>query len=464
MSKFTRRLTLTLAAATALASAATPLVAQDFAVTGATVATGDARDRVGPGTVVVRSGRIVAVGPDVAVPAGVTVIDGTGMWITPGLFAPLTDLGLFDVGGVQESNDRAARNSTFSAALDYSVAVNPINQHIMTSRAGGVTRASVVGYPAGSIFAGQGALIDLGADPDVVTRARAFQMIAIGETGARLAGGSRVAVHALLRNALREAREFGDRAQIAGSASRPAEIRRGDDLPLDPRLVDDLAERGDDVELSRFDAAALRPVVQGTQPLYVVADRSADILQALALRQEFPKLDLVLVGAAEGWMVADRIAAAGVPVIAPPLIDLPERFEQLAATQSNIGRMVDAGVTVALGPFMDMEQPRNAPQYAGNLVGLQNVPGATGLTWSEAFAAITSVPAQISGMGGQAGVLAPGALGDVVIWDGDPLEVSSTPVRVFVDGVEQPLTNHQTRLRERYRDLDEQTLPKAYSH
>ena len=106
--------------------------------------------------------------------------------------------------------------------------------------------------------------------------------------------------------------------------------------------------------------------------------------------------------------------------------------------------------------------PRNAPQFAGNLVALSRVPGATGLTWGEALATITSIPAEISGMGGRYGVLAPGAAGDVVMWDGDPLELSSAPVRVFIDGVEQPLTSHQTRLRERYRDLDESDLPKAY--
>ena len=95
-------------------------------------------------------------------------------------------------------------------------------------------------------------------------------------------------------------------------------------------------------------------------------------------------------------------------------------------------------------------------------MALTKVPGATGLSWGQAFAAISSVPAAISGMDGKAGVLKPGALGDVVIWDGDPLELGSVPTRVFISGVEQPLDNHQSRLKERYRDLDESNLPKAY--
>ncbi|QYU66812.1 amidohydrolase family protein [Leptolyngbya sp. 15MV] len=170
---------------------------------------------------------------------------------------------------------------------------------------------------------------------------------------------------------------------------------------------------------------------------------------------------MVLVGVAEGWTVAEEIAAAGVPVIADGLADLPDSFETLAATQSNIGRMRAAGVRVAINASA-MQQPRYLPHFAGNLVALSRVPGAAGLSWGEAFASVTSIPAEISGYGGQLGVLAPGATADVVVWDGDPLEVTSAPVRVYIDGIEQPMDNHQTRLRERYRDLDESTLPKAY--
>jgi len=294
-----------------------------------------------------------------------------------------------------------------------------------------------------------------------ITRARAFQYVELGEEGAARAGGSRPSAYALFRNALREASQFGEDASIPGRASRPAEMRTGDDLPIDPRLAGENAVRGDDVLLTRFDAAALVPVVRGEQPLYVAVERASDIRSVLALRSEFPGLDLVLVGASEGWLVAREIAAAGVPVIADALDDLPQSFEELASTQSNIGRMVAAGVKVAINAS-SMENPRNLNQYAGNLVALSRLPGASGLSWGQAFAAISSIPAEISGMGGRAGVLAPNAAGDVVIWDGDPLELGAMPVRVFIDGVEQPLDNHQSRLKERYRDLDESDLPKAY--
>lgn len=460
-----RLVTSALALATsALALTATPVGAQDVAITNATLATGDGSAPIEGATVIIRDGKVTAAGSGVSVPAGMQAIDGTGLWVTPGIFSAMTTLGLWDVGAVSESNDQAGGSSPFSAALDVAPALNPASQHVLVSRAAGVTRASIYSRPSSSIFGGQGAVVDLGADPDMVVRPRAFQLVALGESGARIAGGSRTASHALLRNALREARQYGTDARIPGRPVRPAERTTGDDIPLDPRLVDDRTERGDDALLTRFDAAALVPVVRGTQPLYVEVERAADILQVLALRTEFPQLDLVLVGVSEGWLVADRIAAAGVPVIADALDDLPERFEQVAATQSNVGRMVAAGVKVAIGNLGGStgDQPRLAPQYAGNLVALSRVPGASGLTWGQAFATISSIPAEIAGFGGRLGVLAPGAAGDLVLWDGDPLEVSSAVTRVFIDGVEQPRDNHQTRLRERYRDLDESDLPKAY--
>jgi imidazolonepropionase-like amidohydrolase len=219
--------------------------------------------------------------------------------------------------------------------------------------------------------------------------------------------------------------------------------------------------KGDGVMLSRFDAEALVPVVTGRQKLYVAVERASDIRAVLALKGDYPKLDLVLVGVTEGWLVANEIAAAGVPVIANGLSDLPDTFEQLGATQSNAGRLAQAGVKVAINAAT-MQNPRRLQQVAGNLVALNGVPGASGMAWGKAFAAISAVPAEISGMGGKAGVLAPGALGDVVLWDGDPLEVGSVPTRVFISGVEQDLTNHQTRLRDRYKTLDESARPKAY--
>ncbi|UOR16058.1 amidohydrolase family protein [Qipengyuania aquimaris] len=421
-------------AASALALAATPAAAQTMAITGVNVAKGDGSEPIENGAVVVENGKVTYAGPASGMPeVAMPLVEAPpGTWVTPGLFATVTTLGLWDVGAVSESNDTRAGDSPFNAALDVSRAINPDSQHIKIHRAAGVTRAATLMGNTGSIFGGQGALIDLGADPDPVTEARAFQTVQLGEAGARLAGGSRVASYAEFANALREAREAANGRWDAESAM-----------------------------LTRADAEALVPVVTGRQKLYVMVERAADIRGVLDLKREYRALDLVLVGASEGWMVAPEIAAAGVPVIADGLDDLPSSFEQLGSTQSNIGRMVAAGVKVGINASA-MENPRNLNQYAGNLVALTRIPGADGLSWGQAFAAISSVPAEISGLGGRAGVLAPGAAGDIVVWDGDPLEVGSVPTQVYIDGVAQPLENHQSRLRDRYRDLDESDLPKAY--
>jgi imidazolonepropionase-like amidohydrolase len=431
-----------LSAASALALCASGAAAQDVVFTNATVVTGDGSAPIEGGVVVVDDGKVVYAGAASGAGSFETdvVHDVNGAWVTPGIFATVTTLGLWDVGAVSASNDTRASGAPFSAALDVAPAVNPASQHIAIHRAAGITRAATTTLPSGSIFAGQGAIIDLDSDANPIMQARAFQMVDLGEGGGNRAGGSRAATYTLFRASLREAQAL---ANTSGT-------------PQTTEIV-----KGDDVMLSRFDAEALKPVVAGKQKLYVAVERAADIRSVLALKKEFPRLDLVLVGASEGWLVANEIAAAGVPVIADSLDSLPSGFDELAATQSNIGRMKRAGVSVAINAAT-MEDPRRLPQHAGNLVALTKIPGATGLSWGEAFAAISSVPAEISGMGGKLGVLKPGAYGDVVVWNGDPLEVGSVPTKVFIGGVEQPLDSHQSRLKERYRDLDESDLPKAY--
>lgn len=417
-----------------LALVSTPALAQTIAITGGKVVIGDGSAPIDGGTVIVSNGRIVAAGINVAVPAGAQRIDATGKWVTPGIVAGFSRIGLAGVDAVDDSNDTSAKSSPFSAALDIALAVSSDVEAISVNRAAGVTRAVVSPDTSNAIFAGQGAVIDTGADPNPITRARAFQFVEFGESGARRAGGSRPALFAAFRNALAEARDY------------QAGHLREDSL------------------LKRADAAALVPVMTGAQKLVVHAESAADILAVLSLKRDYPALALVLVGVTEGWRVAPQIAASGVPVIASAVNDLPAAFDQIAATQSNVGRMKAAGVTVAIGMIDDDDtrQAMHGTQYAGNLVALTRVPGATGLDWNDAFAAITSKPAQVIGMGSEIGSLQPGRRGDVVIWDGDPLEVTSGVEAVWIDGIRQSLETRQTRLRARYAHPQEGNLPKAY--
>lgn len=414
---------------------AAPLSAETIAITGGTVAIGDGSQPIQGGTVVIANGRVVSAGAGVAVPAGARTIDATGKWVSAGIVAGASSLGLMEGYGMDETNDLSADKSPFSAALDVSTAINPNGQRIAVERSAGITRAFVIPHSGNTMFGGQGVVIDLGADPEPVTRPRAFQYIELGEDGMKPGGGSRPAAYALLKVAL-------------GAAANPASA--------------DFA--GKDSLITRQDAEALGPVLRGTQPLLVHVERASDIRSVLALKKQYTAIKLVLLGATEGWMVADQIAAAGVPVIAAALVDLPEKFESIAATQSNIGRMTKAGVTVALSNADISEGPYESylGQYAGNLVALTKIPGAQGLDWGAAFAAITSKPAATIGMDGEIGSLRPGRRADVVIWDGDPLELSSAPTAIYIDGVAQPMTSRQTRLRDRYLNPVEKNLPKAY--
>jgi imidazolonepropionase-like amidohydrolase len=424
-----------LLSATAIILAAGTAHAETIAITGAKVVIGDGSAPIEGGTVVIRDGNIVAAGSNVAVPAGARNIDASGKWVTPGIFAGFSRIGLAEVDAVNGTNDKSGGKSGFSAAIDIAPAIDPFRSPIAVNRSAGVTRAVVAPEGGEAIFAGQGVIADLGADPDPVTKAKAFQFVQFGEAGASLAGGSRAGTHLHFRAMLREAQ-----AHSAGNDS----------------FDDDL--------LKIEDARALQSVLRGETRLLIQVEAANDMLRLLELKRDYPAIKMVFVGVTEGWRVADKLAAAGVPVIASALNDLPASFEMLGATQSNIGRMKDAGVKVAIGMIDDRDshQLRYTPQYAGNLVSLQKVPGATGLTWDEAFAAISSAPAEIMGIGDRHGSLKAGKVADVVIWDEDPLELYAAATTVFIDGVEQPLGNRQDRLRDRYRTPQEGVLPKAY--
>ncbi|MCO4091094.1 MAG: amidohydrolase family protein [Sphingorhabdus sp.] len=422
-------------AAAAVAAFATPVAAETIAITGGRVVVGDGSAPIEGGTVVIRDGKIVAAGARVTIPAGARQIDATGKWVTPGVFAGFTRLGLAEVDAVNGTNDKSGGKSGFSAAIDVAPAIDPFRSPFAVNRAAGVTRAVVAPEAADNIFAGQGAIADLGADGNPVTKARAFQFAEFGEDGAASAGGSRAGTHLHFRAMLREAQDYA-------------------------------AGRGtfDDDLLKAEDAKALLSVLRGETRLLIHVEGANDMLRLMELKREFPAIKVVFVGVSEGWRVARELAQAGIPVIASALNDLPSTFEMLGATQSNIGRMKDAGVQVAIGMINDRDshQLRYTTQYAGNIVSLQYVPGATGLTWDEAFAAISSVPAEIMGVGDLLGSLKAGRAADVVVWDGDPLELSSAATTVIIDGVEQPLTNRQNRLRDRYARPTEGDLPKAY--
>jgi imidazolonepropionase-like amidohydrolase len=390
---------------------------ETLAITGATVHTMGPAGTLRGATVVIAGGRIQAVGNGIAVPAGARQIDAAGKVVTPGLFDSLTHLGLVEVNQVEDTEDATNEDPQLSAAFDVAGGINSRSMLLPINRVEGITRAVTAPGTGRSLFLGQGAVIHLGGGPLPVVRRAVAQFVALGEAGARLAGGTRGGAVIRLREALRDALDYdANRAAYDRAQRRP-------------------------YSLPRLDLEALLPVARGERPLVVQVNRASDIEAVLALAREL-KLRLILADAAEGWEVAAEIAAARVPVLINPLSNLPQSFEALGATLENAARLGRAGVTLAFASG-DSHNSRNLRQAAGNAA-------AYGLPREAALAAMTANPARIWGIEDY-GTLEAGKDADVVIWDGDPLEVTTAAERVFIRGVEMPNDSRQIRLRDRYR-------------
>lgn len=406
---------------------ALPMSAQDFAIQNAKIWTGTDQGLIESGSVLVEGGEIVAVGDEIEIPAGTETVDADGRWLTPGMISSFSRTGIVEVNAEDSTDDRAAPNSTASASLIASDGFNPDANSIDVTRIEGVTRIVVAPGLSAHIIGGQGFVADTSGAPQSLTDPTAFMFIDMGEAGAAMAGGSRPALWAKLRSAIEDARTY------------PARYATHD--------------AGD--ALKRPDARVFGPAVRGQQLILVRVSRASDILKVLALKEDMPQLRIALLGAEEGWRVADQLAAASVPVIIDPFANLPELFEAMAATQENAKRLIEAGVPTAFAYMSrNTHQARIALQVAGNAVG-------NGVTHDDAMHALTTVPASIFGLD-TLGAIAPGKTADLLLWDGDPLEVMSAPDAVWIDGEGQSMTSRQTELRDRYMDLEPGELPVAY--
>ena len=405
----------------------TPLAAQEtVAIVGGTIHPVSG-PRIENGTIIMTNGVITALGAGIAVPAGARRIDATGKWITPGLIAAATTLGVVDVGAVRDTRDASARGtSNIAAAFRVWDAFNPRNVALSVARQdGGITTVGVM--PSGGLVAGLGAAFDLleGAQAPAMLRKAPVAMVATLDNAAAASAGSRAEALARLRTLLRDASEFNlARARYDAGAMR-------------------------ELSAPRADLDALVPVLRGAIPLVIAADRASEILQAVALGQEF-RIRVVIAGGAEAWSVASELAAAKVPVLTGAMNNIPESFSTLGQRQENLALLRKAGVQVAIlgnGPGgEDYFNTRNLRYEAGNAV-------AYGMTWDDALRSITLAPAEILGVSDRVGSLAVGKVANVVIWSGDPFEYATQPERVFVRGSDVRVMTRQDQLTQRYRQL-----------
>lgn len=444
---------LILGAACLAALSATPALAQSLtAITGGRVLTGTSV--IENGTVVIRDGRVVSVGTGAA-PAGARIIDARGKVVSPGLVAVDSGLGGSEISSVDGSNDLTNGANSISASFDVSYGLDPWSFTLPVARLGGITRAIVVpSHPGGGggghahddsdfagvghaglqspgLFAGQAAIIHLAAGTDILVRPRVAMVAPFGEAGAGIAGGARGAQFTQFKETLAEVRLY---ARNRGAYDR-AGLR--------------------DLSLSRADLEALIPVANGSMPLIVTVRRAADIQQVLRLARE-EGVKIILDGAEEGWLVADQIAAANVPVLLNPISNLPGNLETRAARMQNAAALDAAGVVIAIKGNDGSHRVRETRYNAGNAV-------SHGLPYDAAIEAITVNPARIFGMAGQFGELRAGAAADVVIWSGDPLEPLSNAETIFIGGTEQAPTSRQFLLRDRYASGGEGAMPPAYT-
>jgi imidazolonepropionase-like amidohydrolase len=394
-----------------------PALAQPIAIVG-----GKVHPVSGPvidgGTVIITGGRITAVGANLPLPVGAKVIDAKGKWVTPGLVATGSSLGLNEVGSAPGASDvRAQGEAGVAAAFRVWEGLNPASVLWAPARNEGVT--SVVAAPSGGLIAGQAAWFDTAGETraELVRRAPVAMVASLTAETAQVP--SRGDLFLRLRQILDDARSYATRkAAYERAATRPFVV-------------------------SHLHLEALQPVLAGKLPLLVAIHRAADIQTLLDLAREY-RIRVVIDGGAEAWKVAPALAAAKTPVVTTALDNIPTSFDELGARQENAGLLRKAGVPVIVTGERSAFYVRNVRQHAGNAV-------AYGLAWDEALRAVTLAPAEAFGLGDSLGSLAAGKAANLVIWSGDPFEFSTRAEHVFVRGQEVQGASRQDLLSERYK-------------
>lgn len=397
-----------------LAGAAAGAFAEPVALRGARIMTADKAGTIENGTVLIDGGRIVSVGTNIRLPAGTSLVDVTGMTITPGFIATDSVIGMVEISGGADAAESSSRTGAISAGYDVQYAINPLSTTIPIARKGGVTRAIVMPNPGGgeATFAGQAAILSLqeGVPAKILPQVGAVWDM-------RTSAYGRGATFVQFRADLADARKF---------ARESAAFAKGE-----------LVSR----EWSRADLEALVPVIKGEKPIAVRADKASDILTLLSIASA-EKIRLVLVGAAEGWIVADQIAAAGVPVAIDPSDNLPGDFDEIGATSDNAAKLHAAGVRLVIRGGASAHDAGKVRYFAGMAI-------ARGVPADVALASVTITPAEIWGAT-TLGTISSGKEADLAIWSGDPFEPSTELTALYISGAAQPLYSRQDALEARY--------------
>ncbi len=387
-----------------------PLQAQDFLIRGARVHTATEAGTLEQSDVRVRGGRIIAIGKGLQAEPGDQVVEAQGRPLTPGLFAGASNIGLSEV--MNEDNDfmvnmaSPVHDQRWRPEFDVSLAFNPRSAVVPVTRTEGITWTVISPAAEDSILAGEGMAVTLDGRYDAELPGSRTLFVDWSGPSAKN-GGSRAGIFMLFEQALRETRLSGP-------------MERGMLLQPSGRQV-------------------LKSYLDGGGRMLFGVGRAADIVRLLAFTRKH-NIQPIIGGGTEGWLVAHELARANVPVVLHPHSNLPFGFG--SPTLDNARILHEAGVRIAFSSGQ-LHNARTVRQLAGNAV-------AQGLPWEVALQGLTSTAADIFGVGSTHGRIAVGRQADLVLWDADPLEVTSQAQQVWIAGRAMEMRSRQTELRDRY--------------
>lgn len=421
------------AAALGFLLVAVPLSAQNVAVRGGTVHT-----LAGPvienGTVVIQNGKITAVGAGVSVPADVTVVDAAGLHVYPGLFDAVTRLGLTEIGAVDVTADMQELGE-FNPHLIAATAVHPASEHIPVTRVNGVTHAVSAPQPRPAGIGGQATLINLDGwtiEEMQVVPSVGFTLLwpRLAATGGFGGGGGGGGGGATAPRPFREIKKQYDE-----------QVRRLDGWIADARRYDAAVKAGEqlprDLKLEAFARAA-----RAELPLLIAVDTEREIRDAVAWAER-QRVKIVILGGNQAYKVRTLLAEKHVPVILGPSQEVPGTDGGYDERYAAPGLLKQAGVQFAIATF-NSEDSRTLPYEAGSTVSF-------GLPAEDALKAITIYPAEILGVADRVGTIEVGKLANIIVTDGDPLEIRTQVKHVVIAGRDVSLENKHLQLYTRYR-------------
>jgi imidazolonepropionase-like amidohydrolase len=420
---------------------ATPAVAQSpapttYAITHAKLVT-LAGSTIDDGTLVIRDGKIAAIGAAVEVPAAAQVIDAKGLQVSPGLFDAVTQMGLSEIGAVPSTVD-SAETGSFNPDVVAATAVFPSSEHIPVTRAAGITE--VLSVP------GSGGFDSFGNRGTVAGQASAFHMAGWTMEDMQIKRSAAMVIN--WPTIVTESFDFGTFSRkhkpfAEAKSEYEKQVTQLTDLLDSARHYAQAMGHGGPSDYERdVKLEALVPVVRGQLPVLVFADRARDIRNAVEYCEK-QKLRMILAGGSEAYKVKDLLRSKDVPVILRPVLTEPrDEDDAYDRMLTQPAELVAAGVKIAFASF-DNSFARRLGQNAANAV-------AYGLSPEDGLKAVTLYPAQMFGLSDQVGTLQVGKVANVIVTNGDPLDVTTEVKYVFIRGQLTSLDNRHKRLYEKY--------------